>query len=437
MRRLNTKDAEFKSQFDALRAFESAQNRSVDDAVREICDDVRARGDAAVLEYTNKFDGTDAKSIKELEIGRGELQSALDNLKPETLSALKTAAARVRSFHERQLGESWSYEDEDGTRLGQNVFPLDKVGVYVPGGLAAYPSTVYMNAMPAAVAGVGETVMVSPAPKGQRNPLVLAAAALCGVSRVFAVGGAQAIAALAYGTESIPKVDKICGPGNAFVAAAKRRVFGAAGIDMVAGPSEILAIADGSTDPEWMAMDLFSQAEHDRIAQAILISPDPDFLDRVEKAMERFLPAMPRKEIIKDSLANRGALILCESIEQAAELANEVAPEHMEIAVADKSLARRLAQSIRHAGAVFIGPQTTESLGDYCAGPNHVLPTSGTARFASPLGVYDFQKRCSVIEVSEQGAQKLAPIASILARGEGLIAHANAAEFRIGPKIPG
>ena len=279
--------------------------------------------------------------------------------------------------------------------------------------------------------------MVSPAPKGQRNPLVLAAAALCGVSRVFAVGGAQAIAALAYGTESIPKVDKICGPGNAFVAAAKRRVFGAAGIDMVAGPSEILAIADGSTDPEWMAMDLFSQAEHDSIAQAILISPDPDFLDRVEKAMDRFLPAMPRKEIIKDSLANRGALILCESIEQAAELANEVAPEHMEIAVADKSLARRLAQSIRHAGAVFIGPQTTESLGDYCAGPNHVLPTSGTARFASPLGVYDFQKRCSVIEVSEQGAQKLAPIASILARGEGLIAHANAAEFRIGPKNPG
>lgn len=428
MRKLHSKDANFKEELAKLLSFESAQNPEVDRIVADICQDVQKRGDAALVEYTNKFDGTNAKSMADLQIGPEELKAAFESLEPEVREALTSAAQRVRSYHEHQRQESWSYEDEDGTLLGQKITPLDRVGIYVPGGKAAYPSSVMMNAMPAHVAGVPEIVMVVPTPKGERNPIVLGAAYVSGVNKVFTVGGAQAIAALAYGTESIKQVDKVTGPGNAFVAAAKRRVFGRVGIDMVAGPSEILVLADGTTNPRWVAMDLFSQAEHDEIAQAILITSDEGFADEVIAWMDKLIGEMPRKDIIEASRTNRGAVIVVENFEEACDVANEVAPEHLEISSME---AEKWVDKIRHAGAIFIGPWTTESLGDYCAGPNHVLPTSRTARFANPLGVYDFQKKSSIIKVSQKGVGKLAKMASVLARGEGLVAHARAAEFRM------
>ena len=431
IRQLATAAPDFEAEFQRVLHWSAQTDRAIEERAASILDDVKARGDAALLEYTQRFDGLAASSVAALEITQGELRSALDAITPAQRSALDAAARRVRSFHERQLdacGRSWSYRDEDGTLLGQKVTPLDRVGIYVPGGKAAYPSSVLMNALPAKVAGVGEIVMVVPTPNGERNALVLAAAAIAGVDRVFTIGGAQAIAALAYGTATIPAVDKITGPGNAYVAAAKRRVFGQVGIDMIAGPSEILVLADGSTPPDWVAMDLFSQAEHDELAQSILLCPDAGYVARVKAEIDRLLPGMPRRDVIRASLEGRGALILTRSIEEACAISNRIAPEHLEVSTRDP---QRFEPLLRHAGALFLGAFTSESLGDYCAGPNHVLPTSGTARFSSPLGVYDFQKRSSLIEVSEAGAQVLGPIAAELAYGEGLQAHAHAAELRL------
>ena len=428
IKRFSSSDADFEARLAALLAFESAQDESVERAVAAILTDVQARGDAAVLDYTNRFDRLNAASIGELELSREALQQALAGLPTEQRAALEAAAARVRSYHEKQPLQSWQYEDEHGSLLGQKVTPLDRVGLYVPGGKASYPSSVLMNAIPAKVAGVGELIMVVPTPGGERNPLVLAAAALAGVDRVFCVGGAQAVGALAYGTQTIPQVDKIVGPGNAYVAAAKRRVFGVVGIDMVAGPSEILVICDGRTDPDWVAMDLFSQAEHDELAQSILLCPDAAYIDRVVASIDKLLPTMPRQAVIRASLENRGALIAVRDLDEACAIANRIAPEHLELSIAD---AEAWVAKIRHAGAIFIGPYASESLGDYCAGPNHVLPTSGSARFSSPLGVYDFQKRSSLIRVSKAASLTLGKIASTLAHGEGLPAHAQSAEFRI------
>ncbi len=431
LRRLSSRDAGFDAALAALTRFEAAQDASVDKAVRAIITKVRGLGDSAVLEYTKAFDRVKAARFAELEIPRVELDAALSGLPAEQAKALRTAAERVRRYHEKQLAQSWQYTEKDGTILGQRVTPLDRVGLYVPGGKAAYPSSVLMNALPAKVAGVRELLMVSPTPGGERNPLVLAAAALVGVDRVFAIGGAQAIAALAFGTESVPRVDKIVGPGNAYVAEAKRQVFGQVGIDMVAGPSEILVIGDGSTEPDWIAMDLFSQAEHDEIAQAILLSPDRAYLDSVEQSIKRLLPQMPRRKVIGASLAARGALIETRDLEEACTLANRIAPEHLELSVAEPEA---WLPKLRNAGAIFLGRWSSEAIGDYCAGPNHVLPTGGTARFSSPLGVYDFQKRSSVIGVSKAGARTLGRLAATLAEGEGLAAHAQSARLRIGGK---
>ena len=428
IRRLSTKNRDFEASLKALLAFETAQDDKIDVVVADILKDVKSRGDTAVLDYTNRFDKTSASSLAELEIGQAELQAALNSLPESQREALQAAADRVRQYHEKQVMQSWSYTEADGTLLGQQVTPLDRVGLYVPGGKAAYPSSVLMNAIPAKVAGVKELIMVVPTPNGERNALVLAAAAIAGVDRVFCIGGAQAVGALAYGTETVPQVDKVTGPGNAYVAAAKRRVFGVVGIDMVAGPSEILVICDGKTDPDWIAMDLFSQAEHDELAQSILLSPDADFLDKVEASMRKLVQAMPRKDIISTSISDRGALILVESLDEAIEISNYIAPEHLELSVEDPL---GMSKKIKHAGAIFMGRDTCEALGDYCAGPNHVLPTSRTARFSSPLGVYDFQKRSSLIMVSSDGAQKLGKIASILAYGESLQAHARSAEYRL------
>lgn len=428
IRRLSTTDSGFEQALKDLLAFETAQDDKIDQVVADILRDVKARGDEAVLEYTRKFDRLDVANMAALEIDAAELKSALDGLPAEQRKALREAADRVRSYHEKQLMSSWTYTEEDGTLLGQQVTSLDRVGLYVPGGKAAYPSSVLMNAIPAKVAGVQELIMVVPTPNGEKNALVLAAAAVCGVDRVFCIGGAQAVGALAYGTQTVPQVDKIVGPGNAYVAAAKRRVFGVVGIDMVAGPSEILVICDGKTNPDWVAMDLFSQAEHDELAQAILLSPDAEFLDKVAASIDRQVEEMPRKEIIRTSLQNRGALIQVRDMEEAAQIANYIAPEHLELSV-EEPLA--YSKKIKHAGAIFMGRDTCESLGDYCAGPNHVLPTSRTARFSSPLGVYDFQKRSSLIMVSTEGAQKLGKVAATLAYGEGLQAHARSAEYRL------
>ena len=430
IRRLSTQNKSFDADLKALLAFETAQDESVDVVVAAILKDVKARGDAAVLEYTNRFDKTNASSLAELEVSKAELQAALNGLPTNQRAALQAAADRVKNYHEKQVMQSWSYTEPDGTLLGQQVTALDRVGLYVPGGKAAYPSSVLMNAIPAKVAGVGELIMVVPTPNGERNQLVLAAAAISGVDRVFCIGGAQAVGALAYGTQTIPQVDKVTGPGNAYVAAAKRRVFGVVGIDMVAGPSEILVICDGKTDPDWIAMDLFSQAEHDELAQAILLSPDEAFLDKVADSMAKLVETMPRKDIISTSITDRGALILTKSLDEAIEISNYIAPEHLELSVENPL---EMAKKIKHAGAIFMGRDTCEALGDYCAGPNHVLPTSRTARFSSPLGVYDFQKRSSLIMVSAEGAQKLGKIASTLAHGEGLQAHARSAEFRLKP----
>jgi histidinol dehydrogenase len=428
MRRFSSSDADFEARLSALLAFESAQDLQVDAAVATILADVKTRGDAAVLEYTQRFDRLSAKTLGELEIPKAELHAALKSLPAAPRDALTAAAARVQAFHEKQSIKTNTYIDSDGNELGQQVTPLDRAGIYVPGGKAAYPSTVIMNATPAKVAGVGEIIMVVPTPDGEKNQLVLAAAALTGVDRVFTIGGAQAVAALAYGTQTMPQVDKITGPGNAYVAAAKRRVFGVVGIDMVAGPSEILIVCDGKTDADWIAMDLFSQAEHDELAQAILLCPDPAYLDKVAASIERQIKDMPRKGIIRASLDGRGALIQVRDLDEACAIVNRIAPEHLELSVED---AKALLPKIRHAGAIFMGKYSSEALGDYCAGPNHVLPTSRTARFSSPLGVYDFQKRSSIINVSREGAVKLGEIAAELARGEGLPAHARSAQYRI------
>lgn len=426
--RLRSQDPDFSTSLRTLLAFDAEQDDSIEHVVADVLKDVRHRGDEALLDYTRRFDRVDAASVQALEIPRSEWEAALNALPQDQRAALEEAARRVRSYHERQKAEGWSYTEPDGTRLGQKVTPLDRVGLYVPGGKAAYPSSVLMNAIPAKVAGVPEVVMVTPTPDGVRNPIVLAAAAIAGVDRAWAIGGAQAVGALAYGTDTIRPVDKIVGPGNAYVAAAKRRVFGTVGIDMIAGPSEILIIADGSTPADWIAMDLFSQAEHDELAQAILLCPDAAYLDEVEASIERLLPTMPRADIIRASLSGRGALILVDSLDQACEIANEIAPEHLEISTENPET---WVEKIRHAGAIFMGRYSSESLGDYCAGPNHVLPTSRTARFSSPLGVYDFQKRSSLIQVSRQGAQSLGRIAATLAHGEGLQAHAGSAQYRL------
>lgn len=428
IRRFSSTDSDFDSKLKTLLAFESAQDDSIDIVVADILRDVKKNGDVAVLAYTNRFDKTNATSIASLEISQDDLQAALNGLPAVQRDALKAAAERVRAYHEKQRISSWHYEDAEGTLLGQQVTALDRVGLYVPGGKAAYPSSVLMNAIPAKVAGVAELIMVVPTPNGEKNALVLAAAAIAGVDRVFCIGGAQAVGALAYGTETVPQVDKIVGPGNAYVAAAKRRVFGVVGIDMVAGPSEILVICDGKTNPDWVAMDLFSQAEHDELAQAILLCPDAEFLDAVSVSINKLVETMPRKDIITTSFQDRGALILVKDLAEAAEISNYIAPEHLELSM-DEPLA--FSQKIKHAGAIFMGRNTCEALGDYCAGPNHVLPTSRTARFSSPLGVYDFQKRSSLILVSEKGAQTLGKIASTLAHGEGLQAHAKSAEYRL------
>ncbi|MGZ8264691.1 MAG: histidinol dehydrogenase [Burkholderiales bacterium] len=428
MRRLSTTQSDFDARLSELLAFESAQDPKVDEIVGAILSDVRARGDEALIEHTRRLDKLPVNSARELEIDRAQCEAALEALPRAQRTALETAARRVRAYHERQRAQSWEMEDEHGNQLGQKVTALDRVGVYVPGGKAAYPSSVVMNVIPAKVAGVGEVVMAVPTPGGERNALVLAAAALCGVDRVFTIGGAQAVGALAYGTALVPAVDKIVGPGNAYVAAAKRRVFGVVGIDMVAGPSEILVVADGSSNPDWLAMDLFSQAEHDELAQAILLSPDRALIEAVAASIERQLPQMARRAVIEQALRGRGALIETRDLDEACALVNRVAPEHLELALGD---AEKLLPKIRHAGAIFIGPHASEALGDYCAGPNHVLPTSRTARFSSPLGVYDFQKRSSVIRISREGAVKLGPIAAELARGEGFEAHARSAELRV------
>ena len=429
--RLSTAAATFEADFAARLHWSADTDAAIEQRVADILADVQKRGDAAVLEYTARFDGLSASSMAALELTQAELKAAFDAIPAVQRDALQAAAARVRSYHVAQKkasGESWSYRDEDGTLLGQKVTPLDRVGIYVPGGKAAYPSSVLMNAIPAHVAGVEEIIMVVPTPKGEKNALVLAAAYVAGVTRAFTIGGAQAVAALAYGTETVPKVDKITGPGNAYVASAKKRVFGTVGIDMIAGPSEILVLADGTTPPDWVAMDLFSQAEHDELAQSILLCPDAAYLDAVQREIDRLLPTMPRAEIIAKSLSGRGALILTKDMEEACAISNRIAPEHLEVSSTDP---HRWEPLLRHAGAIFLGAYTSESLGDYCAGPNHVLPTSGTARFSSPLGVYDFQKRSSLIEVSEAGAQVLGKIAAELAYGEGLQAHAQAAEMRL------
>ena len=428
---LSTASATFEADFKARLHWSAETDAGIEDVVANILRDVQTRGDAAVLEYTNRFDGLNATSVAALELTQAELKAAFDAIPADQRDALQAAAKRVRSYHEAQKkanGESWSYRDEDGTLLGQKVTPLDRVGIYVPGGKATYPSSVLMNAIPAHVAGVSEIIMVVPTPRGEKNLMVLAAAYIAGVSRAFTIGGAQAVAALAYGTATIPKVDKITGPGNAYVAAAKRRVFGTVGIDMIAGPSEILVLADGTTPPDWVAMDLFSQAEHDELAQSILLCPDAAYIAQVQESINRLLPDMPRAAIIAKSLNDRGALILTRSMEEACDISNRIAPEHLEVSSRDP---HRWEPLLKHAGAIFLGAFTSESLGDYCAGPNHVLPTSGTARFSSPLGVYDFQKRSSLIEVSEAGAQVLGKIASVLAHGEGLQAHARAAEMRL------
>jgi histidinol dehydrogenase len=424
-------DGDFELKFKARQHWSSSQDAAIESRVAEILADVQQRGDAAVLEYTARFDRVTASAMSQLELTQSELKKAYDGLPADQRDALTQAAARVRSYHEAQkkaCGESWSYRDSDGSLLGQKVTPIDRAGIYVPGGKAAYPSSVLMNAIPAHVAGVGEIIMVVPTPDGVKNNLVLAAAYVAGVSRAFTIGGAQAVAALAFGTATIPKVDKITGPGNAYVAAAKRSVFGTVGIDMIAGPSEILVIADGSTPPDWVAMDLFSQAEHDELAQSILLCPDQAYMTQVLSSITRLLPEMPRKAIIEKSLTDRGMFILTRSMEEACDISNRIAPEHLEISSNEP---HKWEPSLRHAGAIFMGAYTSESLGDYCAGPNHVLPTSGTARFSSPLGVYDFQKRSSLIEVSEAGAQTLGKIASVLAHGEGLQGHARAAEMRL------
>jgi histidinol dehydrogenase len=428
IQRLDAAQSDFDQQLSRLLAWESVSDDKVNTIVNEVIGRVRTEGDAALVEYTNRFDRTNASSMQDLELGQARLQQALDGLPAEQRAALEKAAERVRGYHERQKGESWQYTEADGTMLGQQITPMDRVGIYVPGGKAAYPSSVLMNALPAHVAGVREIIMVVPTPEGVLNELVLAAAALAGVDRVFTLGGAQAVAALAYGTETVPRVDKIVGPGNIFVATAKRAVFGAVGIDMIAGPSEILVVCDGKTDPDWVAMDLFSQAEHDEDAQSILICPDADYLDQVEASINKLLPTMERREIIEISLQNRAALIKVADMDQAAELSNRIAPEHLELSVEDPVV---LLPQIRHAGAIFMGRYTAEALGDYCAGPNHVLPTSGTARFSSPLGVYDFQKRSSLIMFSADGASEMGKVASVLARGESLTAHARSAEYRI------
>jgi len=425
---LNYNDADFKQQLDDVLAWEASIDGDVARIVADILADVKQRGDAAVIEYTNKFDRMSITDATQLELGKPELQQALEAIDADQRTALETAASRIRQYAERQKMESWSYTEEDGTVLGQSVTAMDRVGLYVPGGKAAYPSSVLMNAVPAKVAGVPELIMVVPTPDGEVNQLVLAAAAVAGVDRVFTIGGAQAVAALAYGTETIPKVDKITGPGNSFVATAKRMVFGIVGIDMIAGPSEILVVCDGKTDPDWIAMDLFSQAEHDEEAQSILVCPDRDFIEQVKQSIERLLEEMPRKNIIRTSLEDRAAIIAVDTMEQAIEVANLIAPEHLELSMDD---AQEWAKKIRHAGAIFMGRFTAEALGDYCAGPNHVLPTSGTARFSSPLGVYDFQKRSSLIGCSHDGASELGKTASALAHGEGLTAHARSAEYRI------
>lgn len=441
LRQLNTASPEFEAEFQRVLHWSAETDAAIETRVAEILADVRARGDAAVLEYTARFDGVSAEQLGALELTREELKAAFEAITPAQRQALEAAAARVRSYHEKQkaaCGQSWSYRDEDGTLLGQKVTPLDRVGIYVPGGKAAYPSSVLMNAIPAQVAGVPEIVMVVPTParmdgaskdaRGEKNPLVLAAAYVAGVHRAFTIGGAQAVAALAYGTATVPRVDKITGPGNAYVASAKKHVFGQVGIDMIAGPSEILVLADGTTPPDWVAMDLFSQAEHDELAQSILLCPDADYIARVRESIERLLPTMPRAAVIRASLEGRGALIQTRSMDEACSISNRIAPEHLEVSSRDP---HRWEPLLRHAGAIFLGAYTSESLGDYCAGPNHVLPTSGTARFSSPLGVYDFQKRSSLIEVSEAGAQVLGPIAAELAYGEGLQGHARAAEMRL------
>lgn len=427
IKRFNSTDPDFNSDLDKLLAFENAQDDAVDVTVANILADIRSRKDAALIEYTNRFDRLTIQSAKDLELTQDQLQHSLATLPDAERTALQQAAERVRSYHEKQPLSSWQYTDADGTLLGQKVTALDRVGLYVPGGKASYPSSVLMNAIPAKVAGVQELIMVVPTPNGERNDMVLAAAAISKVDRVFTIGGAQAIGALAYGTETVPPVDKIVGPGNAYVAAAKRRVFGIVGIDMVAGPSEILVICDGKTDPDWIAMDLFSQAEHDELAQSILLSPDAEFLNQVAQSIDRQLAAMPRHNVIRASLENRGALIQVQDLAEACAIANKIAPEHLELSVEQPE---KWVDKIRHAGAIFLGRNACEALGDYCAGPNHVLPTSRTARFSSPLGVYDFQKRSSLIQVSQQGAAKLGEIASILAHGEGLQAHAKSAEYR-------
>lgn len=429
--RLSTTQPDFEVRFAERLHWSAEQDEAIEQRVKGILADVRTRGDAAVLEYTGRFDGLQAASMAELELSAAELKAAFDGLPPAQRDALQQAAARIRRYHEwqkKQGGETATYRDEDGTLLGQKVTPLDRVGIYVPGGKAAYPSSVLMNAIPAHVAGVGEIIMVVPTPGGEKNPLVLAAAHVAGVTRAFTLGGAQAVAALAYGTATVPKVDKITGPGNAYVASAKKHVFGTVGIDMIAGPSEILVLADGTTPPDWVAMDLFSQAEHDELAQSILLCPDAAYIDQVQAAIDRLLPDMPRAGIIAKSLNGRGALIHTRSMEEACALSNRIAPEHLEVSSQDP---QRWEPLLKHAGAIFLGAYTSESLGDYCAGPNHVLPTSGTARFSGPLSVYDFQKRTSLIEVSAAGAQSLGRIASVLAHGEGLQAHARAAEMRL------
>ncbi len=434
--RLNTTDSNFESAFQKRLHWSSEADAAIESRVAEILADVQTRGDAAVLAYTQRFDGLNAHSMQQLTLTQDELKAAFEGLPVVQKEALQAAARRVRSYHEAQKkasGESWSYKDEDGSLLGQKVTPLDRVGIYVPGGKAAYPSSVLMNAIPAHVAGVQEIIMVVPTPQGVKNPLVLAAAYVAGVSRAFTIGGAQAVAALAYGTETVPKVDKITGPGNAYVASAKKRVFGAVGIDMIAGPSEILVLADGTTPAEWVAMDLFSQAEHDELAQSILLCPDADYIEKVQQAIDRLLPTLPRAKIIAKSMNDRGALIQTRSMQEACDISNRIAPEHLEVSSQTPHAWEPL---LKHAGAIFLGAFTSESLGDYCAGPNHVLPTSGTARFSSPLGVYDFQKRSSLIEVSEKGAQNLGKIAAELAYGEGLQAHARAAELRLNPVPP-
>lgn len=429
--RLSTAQVDFEQRFKERQHWSGETDAAIEQRVAEILSDVQKRGDAAVLEYTARFDGLQAGSLKDLELTQAELKAAFDGLPAAQREALQSAAQRVRAYHEAQKrasGESWSYRDADGTLLGQKVTPLDRVGIYVPGGKAAYPSSVLMNAIPAHVAGVGEIIMVVPTPRGEKNPLVLAAAYVAGVTRAFTIGGAQAVAALAYGTATVPGVDKITGPGNAYVASAKRRVFGQVGIDMIAGPSEILVLADGSTPADWVAMDLFSQAEHDELAQSVLLCPDASYIDAVQREIDRLLNEMPRAEIIAKSLNGRGVLIHTRGMEEACAISNRIAPEHLEVSSKEP---HRWEPLLKHAGAIFLGAWTSESLGDYCAGPNHVLPTSGTARFSSPLGVYDFQKRSSLIEVSEAGAQTLGRIASVLAHGEGLQAHARAAEMRL------